>query len=55
MRAEIEGIAAGATPSGASVARPLSRLVVLPFRLLRADPEIEFLSFALADAVSASL
>jgi TolB-like protein len=29
--------------------------VVLPFRLLRPDPEIEFLSFALADAVSASL
>ena len=30
-------------------------LVLLPFRLLRPDPEIDFLSFALADAVSASL
>ena len=37
------------------MARPLTRLVVLPFRLLRPDPEIDFLSFALADAVSASL
>jgi serine/threonine protein kinase len=39
----------------ASVARPLTRLVVLPFRMLRPDPEVDFLSFALADAVSASL
>jgi serine/threonine protein kinase/tetratricopeptide (TPR) repeat protein len=55
MRVEIDAIGAGSGPVGASVARPLSRLVVLPFRLLRADPEIDFLSFALADAVSASL
>jgi TolB-like protein len=55
MLAEMSEIAAGGTPSAASVARPLTRLVVLPFRLLRPDPEIEFLSFALADAVSASL
>ena len=41
--------------AGRAVARPLTRLAVLPFRLLRPDPEIEFLSFALADAVSASL
>jgi serine/threonine protein kinase/tetratricopeptide (TPR) repeat protein len=41
--------------AGRAVARPLARLAVLPFRLLRPDPEIEFLSFALADAVSASL
>ena len=41
--------------AGRAVARPLTRLAVLPFRLLRPDPEIEFLSFALADAVAASL
>ena len=41
--------------AGRAVARPLTRLAVLPFRLLRPDPEIDFLSFALADAVSASL
>jgi eukaryotic-like serine/threonine-protein kinase len=54
MAAEMEGVAAG-TSTTTSVARPLTRLVVLPFRLLRSDPEIDFLSFALADAVSASL
>jgi TolB-like protein/tetratricopeptide (TPR) repeat protein len=31
------------------------RLIVLPFRMLRPDPEIDFLSFSLADAISASL
>lgn len=32
-----------------------TRLIVLPFRLIRPDPEIEYLSFCLADAVTASL
>ena len=36
-------------------ARAVTRLVVLPFRLLRPDPEIDFLRVALSDAVSASL
>jgi TolB-like protein len=36
-------------------ARALTRLVVLPFRLLNPDPEIEFLAFTLADAVTGSL
>jgi serine/threonine protein kinase/tetratricopeptide (TPR) repeat protein len=42
---------------GATVAAPRSvtRLIVLPFRMLRADPEIDFLSFSLADALSTSL
>lgn len=31
------------------------RLLVLPFRLLRPDPEIDFLAVALADAITASL
>src|SRR5262245_1426095 len=35
--------------------RPLSRLVVLPFRLLRSDPSIEFLAFSLPDAISSTL
>ena len=30
-------------------------MIVLPFRLLRADPEVDFLSFSLADAVTTSL
>lgn len=36
-------------------ARPVTRLMVLPFRLLRPDAEIDFLSFSLADAVTNSL
>src|SRR4030095_13665453 len=31
------------------------RLIVLPFRLLRPDPETDFLGFSLADAVATSL
>jgi serine/threonine protein kinase len=53
--AELDAVASGAAGGAASVARPLTRLVVLPFRVLRADPDVDFLSFALADAVSASL
>jgi eukaryotic-like serine/threonine-protein kinase len=42
--------------SGATMpARPIRRVIVLPFRLLRPDPEIDFLGFGLADAISASL
>ncbi len=42
--------------SGALVtARRMTRLIVLPFRMLRPDPEIDFLSFSLADAITASL
>ena len=32
-----------------------TRLIVLPFRLLRPDPETEFLAFSLPDALAASL
>ena len=33
----------------------MTRLVVLPFRLLRPDPDTEFLAFSLPDALTASL
>ena len=36
-------------------ARPLTRLVVLPFRLLRPDSEMDFLAFSLADAIASVL
>ncbi len=36
-------------------ARRLTRVVVLPFRLLRPDAEIDFLSFSLADAITGAL
>jgi serine/threonine protein kinase/tetratricopeptide (TPR) repeat protein len=38
-----------------ALARPLTRIVVLPFRVLRADPETDFLAFSLPDAIATSL
>ena len=35
--------------------RAVKRLIVLPFRVLRADPETDFLAFSLPDAIAASL
>jgi len=42
--------------SGTQVAtRAMKRLIVLPFRVLRSDPETDFLAFSLPDAIAASL
>lgn len=49
-----EALALGDTGSGAA-ARALTRLIVLPFRILRQDPETDFLAFSLADALTSSL
>jgi eukaryotic-like serine/threonine-protein kinase len=38
-----------------AVARTLTRIVVLPFRVLRPDPEMDFLAFSLPDAIATSL
>ena len=35
--------------------RSVKRLIVLPFRMLRADAEIDFLAFSLPDAITLSL
>lgn len=35
--------------------RKVTRLIVLPFRMLRPDPDTEFLTFSLPDALTASL
>ena len=44
------------TDSGsAAPAHAVTRLIVLPFRVLRADPETDFLAFSLADAVTSGL
>jgi TolB-like protein len=43
------------TDASVKAAPSPKRLIILPFRLIRADPEIEFLSFGLADAITASL
>ena len=44
----------GATDT-ALVARPTTRLIVLPFRMLRPDPDADFLAYSLADAITCSL
>jgi serine/threonine protein kinase/tetratricopeptide (TPR) repeat protein len=41
--------------SSSPVARATTRLIVLPFRMLRADPSIDFLAFSLPDAIAVSL
>ena len=38
-----------------ALARALTRLVVLPFRVLRPDPDTDFLAFSLPDAIASSL
>jgi eukaryotic-like serine/threonine-protein kinase len=48
----IRGLDSGATPA---LAGTLTRLVVLPFRVLRPDPETDFLAFSLPDAIATSL
>ncbi len=48
----IHGVDSGAA---VSVAYALTRLVVLPFRVLRPDPETDFLAFSLPDAIATSL
>ena len=45
----------GTDTADVSRIRRMSRLVVLPFRMLRPNPAIEFLAFSLADAISSSL
>src|SRR6185295_7454559 len=45
----------GTDTADVSRIRPMSRLVVLPFRMLRPDPSIDFLAFSLADAVSSAV
>jgi serine/threonine protein kinase/tetratricopeptide (TPR) repeat protein len=39
----------------ASGARPMTRLIALPFRVLRPDAETDFLAFSLPDAITTSL
>jgi serine/threonine protein kinase/tetratricopeptide (TPR) repeat protein len=55
MSRDLDAIRIGDSGASAAPARALTRLVVLPFRVLRPDPEIDFLGLALADAVSSSL
>ena len=49
-------LALAAQDSGAPIeTRVMTRVMVLPFRMLRADPDIDFLAISLPDAISLSL
>src|SRR6185437_3158011 len=41
--------------SATVIVRAMTRLIVLPFRVLRADPDTDFLAFSLADAITNGL
>jgi serine/threonine-protein kinase len=52
MAEELSGKGGDETPA---LAQALTRLVVLPYRILRSDPETDFLAFSLSDAIATSL
>ena len=49
------GMTLTTTSGPAPQVRAVTRLMVLPFRVLRPDPETDFLAFSLPDAITASL
>ena len=55
MAEDLRAVGAIARDDSAIVAQALTRLVVLPFRVLRPDPETDFLAFSLPDAIATSL
>jgi TolB-like protein/tetratricopeptide (TPR) repeat protein len=55
MAEELGAVTGSTSVETRALAQALTRLVVLPFRVLRPDPESDFLAFSLPDAVSMSL
>jgi eukaryotic-like serine/threonine-protein kinase len=55
MKSELAAVRAGASGMPAVADQKPVRLAVLPFRMLRPDPELEFLGPSLADAVAMTL
>ena len=56
MSQDLRDVLAQTTDSGETpTARPVTRLIVLPLRVLRPDPETDFLAFSLPDAIASSL
>ena len=55
MAAELRAVMRLEDSSTHVEARSVKRLIVLPFRVLRSDPETDFLAFSLPDAIAASL
>jgi serine/threonine protein kinase/tetratricopeptide (TPR) repeat protein len=55
MAEELRAIRGGSGGDTPALARALTRIVVLPFRVLRPDPDTDFLAFSLPDAIATSL
>jgi TolB-like protein/tetratricopeptide (TPR) repeat protein len=55
MAADLRGVRSVHGSEAVAIALPLTRIVVLPFKVLRADPESDFLAYSLPDAVAMSL
>jgi serine/threonine protein kinase/tetratricopeptide (TPR) repeat protein len=55
MAEELRSAAGVESDSMAARAHAMTRIVVLPFRMLRPDAETDFLAFSLADAITTSL
>lgn len=55
MDAGMESAPAAGSRRAASPTRGATRIIVLPFRMLRKDEETEFLAYSLPDAISSSL
>jgi len=55
MLRELEAVAQGDQTGAVVPARAMTRLIVVPFRILRPDPETDFLAHSLADAIATSL
>ena len=55
MAEELRAAAGVDSDSTSTHAHTLTRLVVLPFKMLRPDPETDFLAFSLPDAITTSL
>ncbi len=55
MAEELRGVRGTDRDDTPAMAHALTRLVVLPFRILRPDPETDFLAFSLPDAIATSL
>ena len=52
---DLRSIQTGDPDETAAMTHTMTRLVVLPFRILRPDPETDFLAFSLPDAITTSL
>jgi serine/threonine protein kinase len=55
MAQDLRGALAFADSGSGASARALTRLIVLPFKILRQDAETDFLAFSLPDALTSSL